>query len=51
MNILDKFKEALNTFKKSGYAESNLFAYWKNFLSYMAPALQDFASSFRDADW
>ena len=33
MNIPDKFEEAFNTFKTSGSAESNLFAYWNNFLS------------------
>ena len=28
MNILDKFEEASNIFKKKGSTESNLFAYW-----------------------
>ena len=51
MNILDKFEEAFNTFKTSGSAESNLFAYWNNFLSNMAPVLRDLTRSFRDADW
>ena len=51
MNILDKFEEAFNTFKTSGSAESNLFAYWNNFVSNMAPALRDLTRSFRDADW
>ena len=51
MNILDKFKEAFNTFKTSGSAESSLFAYWNNFLSNMAPVLWDLTRSFRDADW
>ena len=39
MNILDKFEEAVNTFKASGSAESNLFPYWNNFLSNMTPVL------------
>ena len=51
MNILDKFEETFNTFKTSGSAESNLFAYWNNFVSNMAPALRDLTRSFRDADW
>ena len=51
MNILDKFEEAFKTFKTSGSAESNLFAYWNNFLSNMAPVLRDLTRSFRDADW
>ena len=51
MNILDKFEEAFNTFKTSSFAESNLFAYWNNFLSNMAPVLRDLTRSFRDADW
>ena len=51
MNILDKFEEAFNAFKTSGSAESNLFAYWNNFLSNMAPVLRDLTRSFRDADW
>ena len=51
MNILHKFEEAFNTFKTSGSAESNLFAYWNNFLSNMASVLRDLARSFRDADW
>ena len=51
MNIIDKFEEALNTFKTSGSAESSLFAYWNNFLSNMAPVLWDLTRSFRDADW
>ena len=50
MNVLDKFEEAFNTFKTSGSAESNLFPYWNNFLSNMAPVLQDLTRSFRDAD-
>ena len=51
MNILDKFEEAVNTFKASGSAESNLFPYWNNFLSNMAPVLWDLTRPFRDADW
>ena len=51
MNIPDKFEEAFNTFKTSGSAESNLFAYWNNFLSNMAPVPRDLTRSFRDADW
>ena len=51
MHILDKFEEAFNIFKKSGSAESNLFAYWNNFLSNMAPVLRDLTRSFGDADW
>ena len=51
MNILDKFEEAFNTFKTSGSAESNLFAFWNNLLSSMVPALQDLKRSFRDHDW
>ena len=51
MNILDKFQEVFNTFKTSGSAESNLFAYWNNFLSNMAPVARDFTRSFGDADW
>ena len=51
MNVLDEFEEAFNTFKTSGSAESNLFAYWNSFLSNMAPVLQDLTRSFRDADW
>ena len=51
MKILDKFEEAFNAFKTSGSAESNLFAYWNNFLSRMAPVLRDLTRSFRDADW
>ena len=51
MNILDKFEEAFNTFKTSGSAESSLFAYWKKFLSNMAPVLQDLTRPFRDDDW
>ena len=51
MNILGKFEEAFNTFKTSGSAESNLLAYWNNFLSNMAPVLRDLTRSFGDADW
>ena len=51
MNILDKFQEVFNTFKTSGSAESNLFAYWNNFLSNMAPVARDLTRSFGDADW
>ena len=51
MNILDKFEEAFNTFRTSGSAESNLFAHWNNFLTYMAPVLRGLTRSFRDADW
>ena len=51
MNILDKFEEVFNTFKRSGSAESNLLAYWNNFLSNMAPVLRDLTRSFRDANW
>ena len=46
MNILDKFEEAFNTFNTSGSAESNLFAYWNNFLCNMAPVLRDLTRSF-----
>ena len=46
MNILDKFEEAFNTFKTSSSAESNLFAYWNNFLSNMTPVLRDLPRSF-----
>ena len=45
-NILDKFEEAFNTFNTSGSAESNLFAYWNNFLCNMAPVLRDLTRSF-----
>ena len=51
MNILDKFEEAVSTFKASDFAESNLFPYWNNFLSNMAPVLRDLTRPFRDADW
>ena len=51
MNIIDKFEEALDTFKTSGSAESSLFATGTNFLSKMAPVLPDLTRSFRDADW
>ena len=50
-NVLDEFEEAFNTFKTSGSAESNLFAYWNNFLSNMAPVLRGLTRSFQDADW
>ena len=46
MNILDKFEEAFNIFNTSGSAESNLFAYWNNFLCNMAPVLRDLTRSF-----
>ena len=46
MNILDKFEEAFNTFKTSSSAESNLIAYWNNFLSNMTPVLRDLPRSF-----
>ena len=50
IKILDKFEEVFNTSKTSGSAESNLFAYWDNFLSNIAPVPQDLTRSFRDAD-
>ena len=50
IKILHKFEEAFNTSKTSGSAESNLFAYWNNFLSNIAPVPQDLTRSFRDAD-
>ena len=50
MNILEKFEEAFNTFKIIGATESELFEHWNNFLSNMAPVLQDLTRSFQDAD-
>ena len=43
MNIPE---EAFNTFKTCGSAESNLFAYWNNFLSNMVPVLRGLTRSF-----
>ena len=51
MNTLHKFEEVFSTFKTSGSAWSNLFSYWNNFLSNMAPVLQDLTRSFWDAAW
>ena len=42
---------SIHTFKARGSAESNLYAYWNNFLSKMAPVLRDLAICFRDTDW
>ena len=44
-NVLDKFKEAFNTFKTSGSA------YWNNFLTKMVPVLRNLTRSFRDTNW
>ena len=48
---LDTFEVAFNEFKITGCKESDLFAYWNNFVSNIAPVLRDLTRSFREADW
>ena len=48
---LEQFDAAFTAFKVKGSIKSNLFAYWNNFLTNLAPVLRDLTRSFRDADW
>ena len=48
---LDQFEADFHEFKRRGSTESNLFAYWNNFVTDLASILRDLTRSFRDADW
>ena len=48
---MEKFQEDFQKFQHRGSTESNLFAYWNNFITNLAPVLRDLTQSFRQADW
>ena len=51
--VVDKFglfKESLDRFVVIGSEKCNMFAYWSQFLTVIAPVLRDLTRSFREAD-